>query len=519
MELTASPHLLSVIFFLLVHGVAASAGTNQGQTDATTYETQSSLNRTTFPAGFIFGTASASYQYEGAAFEGGKGPSLWDFYTHRYPERIKDRSNGDVAVDSYHRYKEDVRLMKEMGLDAYRFSISWPRILPHGNLRGGVNQEGIRYYNNLINEVLANGLKPFVTLFHWDTPQSLEEEYGGFLSSKIAPDFRDYADVCFRKFGDRVKHWITENEPWTYSMAGYDKGNAAPGRCSPWFANCTGGDSSTEPYIVAHNLLLAHAAAVKRYKTKYQASQKGSIGITLVSHWFLPSSGSVANSDAAQRAIDFVYGWFIDPLVHGDYPLTMREIVGKRLPKFTRKQSRLVKGSFDFIGLNYYTTYYATDGGTPNSVNLSYSTDSHSILSGKLNGIPIGPQAASRWLFVYPRGIRELLLYTKRRYKNPIIYITENGISEENNETLPLHQALQDPMRIDYYHGHLLNVEEAIRGGARVKGYFAWSLLDNFEWADGYTIRFGINFVDFKNGLKRYRKQSSYWFEKLLKAY
>ncbi|XP_068653695.1 beta-glucosidase 12-like [Aristolochia californica] len=409
--------------------------------------------------------------------------------------------------------------MKEMGLNAFRLSISWPRILPHGRLRGGVNEEGIRYYNDLINELLANGLKPFVTLFHWDTPQSLEEAYGGFLSSKIVTDFRDYADVCFRAFGDRVKHWITLNEPWTYSMGGYDRGSLAPGRCSPWVANCTGGDSATEPYIVAHNLLLAHAAAVKCYKTNYRASQKGSIGITLVSHWFLPSSRSTSNGYAAQRAVDFMYGWFMDPLVHGDYPLTMRSYIGDRLPRFTQKQSQIVKGSFHFIGLNYYTTYYATDAGMPNSVNVSYSTDSRSNLSGIRNGIPIGPQAASRWLFVYPRGIRDVLMYTKTRYNDPVVYITENGISEFNNDTLTLHQALQDPLRIDFYHGHLSNVQEAIRAGARVKGYFAWSLLDNFEWVDGYTVRFGINYVDYKNGLKRYRKQSSYWFEKFLEAH
>ncbi|KAG9456712.1 hypothetical protein H6P81_001220 [Aristolochia fimbriata] len=502
--------LLFLLSLTFVHGIAASSADD---------EDTISLNRRNFPDDFIFGTASSSYQYEGAAKRGGKGASLWDAYTHRHPEKIKDGSNGDVAVDFYHQYKEDVKLMKEMGLNGFRFSISWPRILPHGNLRGGVNEKGIQFYNNLIDELLANGLEPFVTLFHWDTPESLEEAYGGFLSSKIAKDFRDYADACFKAFGDRVKHWITLNEPWTYSVGGYDGGKLAPGRCSSWVANCTGGDSATEPYIVAHNLLLAQAAAVKRYKTKYQASQKGSIGITHVAHWFLPSSKTRSNIDAAQRAVDFMYGWFMDPLVHGDYPLTMRNYVGERLPKFTEKESKRVKGSFDFIGLNYYTTYYATDAGTPNAVNVSYSTDSRSNLSGTRNGIPIGPQGASSWLYVYPRGIRDVLIYTKKRYNNPLIYITENGISEFNNETLILEEALQDPMRIRYYDDHLRKIQETIRGGARVKGYFAWSLLDNFEWLDGYTVRFGINYVDYKNGLKRYRKQSSYWFEKLLKGH
>ncbi|KAG9456713.1 hypothetical protein H6P81_001221 [Aristolochia fimbriata] len=500
--------LLFLLSLLLVpYDIAASAQGNH-----------TSLNRASFPAGFVFGTASAAYQFEGAANEGGKGPSLWDSYTHTHPERIQDGSSGDIAVDSYHRYKGDVKLMKEMGLDAYRFSVSWPRILPHGDLRGGVNEEGIRYYNNLIDELLANGQVPFVTLFHWDTPEALEKAYGGFLSSKIAKDFRDYADVCFKAFGDRVKHWITLNEPWTYSMGGYDIGNLAPGRCSPWFANCTGGDSSTEPYIVAHNLLLAHAAAFKRYKTKYQASQKGLIGITLLSHWYLPMSKSSSDAKAAERAVDFMFGWFMDPLLHGYYPHTMRNLAGDRLPKFNQRESQMLRGSFDFIGLNYYTTYYASEAGVSNTIYKSYSTDSHVNTSGVRNGVPIGPQAATGWLYVYPPGIRDLLMYIKRRYNNPLIYITENGRSESNDETLTLEQALQDQPRIDFYDGHLSYLSEAIRGGANVKGYFAWSLLDNFEWASGYTVRFGINYVDYKNGLKRHRKQSSYWFEKFLKA-
>ncbi|CAJ1952333.1 unnamed protein product [Sphenostylis stenocarpa] len=236
-----------------------------------TKENSTSLNRSSFPQDFIFGTASSSYQYEGAAYVGGRGPSIWDTYTHDYSDKIKDRSNGDVAIDEYHRYKEDVEIMKDMNLDAYRFSISWSRILPKGKVKGGVNKEGINYYNNLINELLAKGLQPFVTIFHWDLPQSLEDEYGGFLSPNIVKDFQDYAELCFKEFGDRVKYWLTLNEPWTFSKHGYAEGATAPGRCSPWQnLNCTGGDSATEPYIVAHNQLLAHAAAVNIYRTKYQ---------------------------------------------------------------------------------------------------------------------------------------------------------------------------------------------------------------------------------------------------------
>ncbi|KAL6341650.1 hypothetical protein AAG906_032771 [Vitis piasezkii] len=402
---------------------------------------------------FHFGTASSAYQYEGAAYEYGRGPSIWDTYTHKYPEKVKDRSNGDVAVDAYHRYKE-----------------------------------GIAYYNNLINELLANGLQPFITLFHWDLPQALEDEYGGFLSPSLCKDdFRDYAELCFKEFGDRVKHWITLNEPWSYSNGGYVTGNLAPGRCSEWQKlNCTGGDSGTEPYLASHYQLLAHAAAV-------QASQKGKIGITIVSHWFIPFSNTTNDQNAAERALDFMYGWYMDPLTYGDYPHSMRSLVGKRLPKFSKEQSEMLKGSYDFLGLNYYTANYAR------------------------HGILIGAKAASDWLYVYPKGIREILLYTKNKYKDPIIYITENGIDEVNNDELSLEEALADNVRIDFYYHHLSFLKSAIEDGVKVKGYFAWSLLDNFEWSSGYTVRFGINFVDYKDGLRRHPKLSAFWFKNFLK--
>ncbi|XLR18290.1 hypothetical protein S83_046202 [Arachis hypogaea] len=437
-----------------------------------------------------------------------------------HAERIQDRSNGDVANDEYHHYKEDVGIMKYMNLDAYRFSISWSRILPKGKFSGGINQEGIKYYNNLIDELLSNGIKPFVTLFHWDLPLILEDEYGGFLSPNIINDFRDYAEICFKEFGDRVKHWITLNEPWTFSQGGYASGMLAPGRCSKWVnPNCTAGDSATEPYLVAHHQLLSHASAVQLYKKKYQESQKGVIGITLVSHWFVPTSNSKLDQMAAERAIDFMFGWFMEPLTRGDYPKSMRSLVGKRLPKFSADEVKVVKDSFDFIGLNYYTTNYAAYSHKLTNAKPNYLTDSHANLTTERNGVPIGPRAASNWLYVYPKGIQQLLLYTKEKYNNPLIYITENGIDEFNDPTLSLEEALIDTFRIDYYYRHLFYLQSAIRDGVNVKGYFAWSLLDNFEWASGYTVRFGINFVDYNNGLKRHYKLSAKWFKNFLKKY
>ncbi|XP_061367285.1 beta-glucosidase 13-like [Gastrolobium bilobum] len=488
-----------------------------------------SLNRSNFPTSFIFGTASSAYQYEGAAKEGGRGASIWDTFTHKYPDKIKDKRNADVPIDEYHRYKEDVGIMKYMNLDAYKFSISWSRILPKGRLSGGINQEGIKYYNNLINELVANGLQLFVTLFHWDLPQALEDEYGGFLSPHIVNDFRDYAELCFKEFGDRVKHWITVNEPSTYSTGGYVIGMFPPGRCSNWMnLNCTGGDSGTEPYLVSHHLLLAHAAAVQVYKTKYQVqlllksqntSQSGWIGITLISHWFVPFSDNIFDQKAVGRALDFMFGWFMAPLTTGDYPQSMRSLVGQRLPKFSKEQAHLLNGSFDFLGLNYYTSQYAANAPHLSNIIRSYLTDSLVNLTYERNGIPIGPKAASDWLYVYPRGFQELLLYIKKKYNNPLIYITENGIDEFNDPTLSLDEALVDIYRIDYYYDHLFYLQSAIRKGVNVRGYFAWSLLDNFEWAEGYTVRFGINFVDYNNDLKRYQKLSAEWFKKFLKKY
>ncbi|XP_042480093.1 beta-glucosidase 24-like isoform X2 [Macadamia integrifolia] len=394
-----------------------------------------------------------------------------------------------------------------MGLDAYRFSISWPRLLPKGKISEGVNKDGLRYYNNLINELLSNGMQPFVTLFHWDCPLALEKEYGGFLSPQIIKDYWDYADLCFREFGDRVKHWITFNEPYSYSTYGYASGYLAPGRCSKEVsASCIPGNSATEPYMVSHNQLLAHAAAVNLYRKKYKKPQKGKIGITLVTNWMVPYSRSKSDIAAAHRAIDFTLGWFMNPLTYGDYPDSMRALVGDRLPKFSKKQSRMVKGSLDFLGFNYYTANYASDAHLRSTGYLSSTTDSRVNLTVSRNGTLIGPA-----------GIREILIYIKEKYRNPIIFITENGFGESNNSSLPLQEALKDDRRIDFYLRHLWYLRRAIENGVDVRGYFAWSLLDNFEWANGYTMRFGSYYVDYKDGLKRYAKHSTIWFKKFLK--
>ncbi|KAI4317953.1 hypothetical protein L6164_025773 [Bauhinia variegata] len=295
------------------------------------------LGKSSFPEDFIFGTATSAYQIEGAINKRGK--SAWDTFTHLHPEKITDRSNGDVACDSYCLYDEDIKLMKEMNTRAYRFSISWSRILPE--------------------------LIPFVTLFHVDRPQVLEDKYGGFLKEDMIYDFRDFADLCFEKFGSWVKHWITFNEPHIYCYTGYVDGSFAPGHSS---------DPGIEPYKVAHNILRAHSEAVQVYKNKYKASQNGEIGITLDSMWAVPYSNEKKDRKAAFRAMDFWLGWFMEPLTTGAYPETMRTRVGERLRPFSDDESKKLKGSFDFIGINYYTSKFAADYSSENDP-PSYITD------------------------------------------------------------------------------------------------------------------------------------------------
>ncbi|CAK9184381.1 unnamed protein product [Ilex paraguariensis] len=477
------------------------------------------LNRGSFPRGFVFGASSSAYQYEGAYNEGGKGPHIWDTFTEKNPGAVADGSNGQIAADSYHRYKEDVEAIKFMGLDAYRLSIEWSRILPSGKSNGGrgVNHKGIEHYKKLIHDLKENGIEPFVNLFHFTVPQPLQDEYGGFLNRQIVKDFQDFAEVCFKEFGPSVKHWTTFNEPKMLSQMGYGRGTWAPGRCS----GCTnGGDPGTEPYMVTHHELLAHAAVVKLYKDHFQKEQRGEIGIILDSFWMVPYSNSEEDKAAASRALDFGYGWFMDPLTYGHYPKSMQDLVGERLPKFSPEESHMIIGSFDFIGINYYTANYAKHAPSNANTPPSYLADSQVNLTRDRNGVLIGPQSGTPWLYVYPPGILNLLRYTKEKYKNPPIYITENGVGAAFNESTTFLDAITDKERVDYHHEHLCFVRLAMnprKHGVNVKGYFVWSLLDVFEWNSGFTTRFGTHYVDYEDGsLTRYPKLSAIWFKKFL---
>ncbi|CAN1170629.1 Beta-glucosidase 12 [Linum perenne] len=470
------------------------------------------LGRWNFPEGFIFGTATSSYQIEGASNIDGKGPSVWDRFTHQFPDRIEGGGNGDIALDHYHRFKEDVKRMLYMNVDAYRFSISWPRVIPSGRISDGISEKGIAFYHSLLDVLIENKIDPYVTIWHWDTPQALEAEYGGFLSRNIVKDYEDYCDLLFKEYGSKVKKWITLNEPMGTTGKAYDEGVFAPGHCSPWVNRaCRVGDSGIEPYIVAHNLLLAHSAAYHLYKSKYQ-HLTAEIGVTYVTHWFVPYSNATKDVDAAQRALDWMYGWFMDPITFGNYPRTMVDLLGSRLPKFTEEESRLLRKSFDFLGLNYYTAYYVKHNDDFDEFHLRYATDSHGITTGEKDGVPIGPHLGSYWQYFYPEGLRVLLEYTKETYMDPIIYITENGLSEKDNATQTLAEALRDDSRIDFYNSHLTSVLTAMKEKqVNVKGYFAWSYADNFEWNEGYTVRFGLNYVNYTD-LSRHPKHSACWF-------
>ncbi|CAN1856462.1 Beta-glucosidase 44 [Linum perenne] len=470
------------------------------------------LSRKSFPTGFLFGTATSAYQVEGMASKEGRGPSIWDYFIQQKPGRVSNNATGDVAVDQYHRYKEDVDIMVKMNFDAYRFSISWSRIFPNGT--GKVNEKGVAYYNRLIDYMLEKGITPYANLYHYDMPLALEKRYMGLLNRQVVKDYADYAEFCFRTFGDRVKNWMTFNEPRVTAALGYDNGIFAPGRCSKSYGNCTEGNSGTEPYIVAHNLILAHAEAVQRYREKYQAEQKGKIGTLLDFVWYEPLTRGKADNYAAQRARDFHIGWFLHPIVYGEYPKTMQEILGNRLPKFTKEEGKMVKGSFDYIGINQYTAYYMYDPHQKNQPKeLGYQQDWNAgfACSNHTNFFPL--QAHSYWLYNVPWGLYKCLMYVKERYGNPTVILSENGMDQPGNVTFP--EVLRDTVRVNYYKGYLQQLQKAVDDGANVVGYFAWSLLDNFEWLSGYTSRFGIVYVDYGN-LKRYPKMSAYWFQKML---
>ncbi|AEE84549.1 beta glucosidase 2 [Arabidopsis thaliana] len=458
-----------------------------------------------FPEGFIFGSATSAYQWEGAFDEDGRKPSVWDTFLH-----TRNLSNGDITSDGYHKYKEDVKLMVETGLDAFRFSISWSRLIPNG--RGPVNPKGLQFYKNFIQELVSHGIEPHVTLFHYDHPQYLEDEYGGWINRRIIQDFTAYANVCFREFGHHVKFWTTINEANIFTIGGYNDGITPPGRCSSPGRNCSSGNSSTEPYIVGHNLLLAHASASRLYKQKYKDMQGGSVGFSLFSLGFTPSTSSKDDDIAVQRAKDFYFGWMLEPFIFGDYPDEMKRTVGSRLPVFSKEESEQVKGSSDFIGIIHYLAASVTSIKIKPSI--SGNPDFYSDMGVSMTWTVLGNFSAFEYA-VAPWAMESVLEYIKQSYGNPPIYILENGT--------PMKQDLQlqqkDTPRIEYLHAYIAAVLKSIRNGSDTRGYFIWSFMDLYELVKGYEFSFGLYSVNFSDPHRtRSPKLSAHWYSAFLKG-
>ncbi len=450
-----------------------------------------------FPKDFVWGSATSSYQIEGAWNVDGRGPSIWDAFC-QIPGKVLDNDTGNIACDHYNKMKEDVALMKAMGLKAYRFSISWSRILPQG--RREVNEKGIQFYSDLIDELLANDIEPWITLYHWDLPLALQLEMDGWLNKDIADVFTDYANLCFERFGNRVKNWITFNEAWVVAILGYGQGVFAPGRIS-----------NSEPYLAGHHILIAHAKTVKSYRENFQPKQKGKIGITNNCDWREPLTDSKEDKEAAERALEFFIAWFTDPIYFGHYPQCMVERLGERLPEFTEEEKQMLVGSTDFFGLNHYTTMMASEakeieqGSVYGNGGLSEDQDVNLSLD------PTWELTEMKWAVV-PWGCRKLLEWISERYDYPDIVITENGCAYDDKL---INGEVNDSKRIEFFEGYLQECSKAINNGVKLSGYFIWSFMDNFEWASGYSKRFGVHYVNFDT-LERTPKASAKWLTKFI---
>jgi len=464
---------------------------------ATVSITQRNKNHSVFPPDFLWGAATSAYQIEGGSTAGGRGPSIWDTWC----VKSRDNCNGDtgeVGDDHYHLWEEDIELMNNLGLKAYRFSVSWSRILPNGT--GDINEAGISFYNDIIDALLEHNIEPFITLYHWDLPQALEDRYGGWANRDIVEDFGDYARICFKAFGDRVKYWITINEGWTTAIHGYEEGSNAPG----FMGRDVGGTG--KPYEVGHHLLLAHARAVEVFRTE---GYNGLIGISNSGDYRYPlDPTSDDDMEAATRSMEFQLGWMTDPLWLGDYPPSMRQILGERLPHFTEEERQKLIGSADFLGLNHYSTAMASKPSEPPNYG-GYWADQMVTLGDD----PLWKKTDMGWN-VAPDGAREILSWIDHRYNHPLIYITENGMAAYEPDK---GHSIHDKARVEYLEGYIRAFGQALDRGVNLRGYFAWSLLDNFEWQYGFSKRFGIVHVNYTT-LVRTPKSSALFYKKVIKT-
>lgn len=435
-----------------------------------------------FPPDFLWGGATASYQIEGAWQDDGKGESIWDRFSHT-PGRVRDNDTGDVACDHYHRWREDVALMRDLGLRAYRFSIAWPRIFPTGY--GKVNPAGLDFYSRLVDELLAAGIRPFATLYHWDLPQALQDR-GGWPARATAEAYVEYAEAVARCLGDRVHDWMTLNEPWVTAFMGYEMGIHAPGH-----------QDSTEAFATAHHLLLAHGWTVPVIRRDSSHSQVG-IALNLAPHQ--AASPSAADARATQLSDAKLNRWFLDPLAGRGYPQDLCEALDLRLDFVQSGDLAAIAAPLDFLGVNYYFRSIIRSNAIPEAANAPRT-------------IYPNPNPTTMGWEVYPEGLYELLTWLKADYPFPAYYVTESGAAYPD-QVGPDGQ-IDDPQRVAYLQAHFEQAGRALAAGVPLKGYFVWSLIDNFEWAHGYSQRFGLVYVDYQT-LARIPKTSAKWYSRVI---
>ncbi len=446
-----------------------------------------------FPKDFVFGTATAAFQIEGSWHEDGKGLSTWDTFTHK-PGKIKAGVTAEIACNTYHDYQTDIDLMARLGLNAYRFSIAWSRVLPQG--KGQVNAQGLDYYDRVVDALLAQRITPFITLFHWDMPQALEDALGGFAGRDCADHFADYAEVVVRRLGDRVKNWMTLNEPWEHACFGHLLGYHAPGRHNPWTY-----------FRVAHHQLLGHGLALQRIRS---ISPGARVGATLSMSPILPATDRPKDVQAALIGDQFFNGFFFDGIFKGRYPDPLWSRVRLARPKVQPDDMKIISQPIDFLGLNYYSREFGryawyvpflqfwSDG------NLEFDHEQ------VINGMPYTASGRE----IYPEGLYECLLRIQRDYGNPLLYITENGAAFTD---VVENDRVHDPLRVMYLDSYLTAAQRAILAGVNLKGYFIWTLMDNFEWQEGYGKRFGLVHVDHQTQ-RRTIKDSGYWVRDMIQA-
>jgi beta-glucosidase len=437
-------------------------------------------NKIQFPDNFIWGASTSAYQIEGSPLADGAGPSIWQRFAHT-PGMTSNGDHGDVACDHYRRSAEDVALMRQIGLQAYRFSTSWSRVLPEG--RGKVNPAGLAFYDQLVDQLLENGIAPMVTLFHWDLPAALDD-CGGWLNPDIADWFADYASIMFRALDDRVQSWATLNEPWVVSDGGYLHGTLAPGHRNRF-----------EAPIASHHLLRAHGAAVKAYR----AEGKHQIGLVVNLEPKYPASPAQADQDAAARAHAYMNAQYLDPVLLGHYPERLKEVFGPAWPEWPAVDLELIKQPIDFIGVNYYTRSVTRH--EPNNWHLQAAAVRQKQATYTETG----------WE-VFPQALTDTLLWVKERYGNPPVYIMENGAAFFDPPTAE-DGRVSDPLRVNYLQKHIRAIHAALEAGVDLRGYCVWSLLDNLEWSLGFSKRFGIVHVDFETQQRTLKDSARFYAE------